>query len=175
MRKTILVATLALLLTTLGCQFKPQMLATPPTQPPDIPASQPSETPAAKPGIEMIEPTATFTVIKVSTDTVAITLRPRSSECPHLESRLYDLIVAQDPTDLARTMGLFYEDGATRVVIQLATPETDTSFLAEYGAQIETQTGSLVQALVPPERLCDLSNDPQVKFVREPQAPALPQ
>lgn len=173
MRKTILVATLALLLTTLGCQFKPQMLETPPTQPPDIPTSQPSETPAAKPGIEMIEPTVTFTVTKVSTDTVAITPRPRSSECPHLESRLYDLTVAQDPTDLAQTMGIFYEDDATRVVIQLAAPRTDISFLGEYGAQIKTQTESLVEALVPVEKLCDLSNDPQVKSVREPHVPVL--
>jgi hypothetical protein len=174
MRKTIFVPTLALLLAILSCQFTPQTLETQPAQPSNTPAIQPSETPA-EPGMEMIEPTVTFTITQVITDTVAITPRPHSSECPNLESRLYDLTVAQDPENLAQTKGLFYENGATRVVIQLATPEADTSFLAEYGVQIETQTGSLVQALVPPERLCDLSNDPRVKFVREPQAPALPQ
>jgi hypothetical protein len=175
MRKTILVATIALLLLTLGCQPKPQAQEAPVARPSDAPACQPSETPAAKPGMEMVEPTVTFATIEVSTGTVSVTPHPRSSECPYLESHLYDLIVAEDPVGLAQTMGLFYEDGATRVVIQLATHEADISFLSEYGAQVETQTESLVQALVPVEKLCDLSNDPRVRFVRGPHAPTLPQ
>jgi hypothetical protein len=174
MRKTIHVATLALLLTILGCQFKPQTLETPPTQPSDVPASPPSKTPTVEPEKEMIEPTVTFTVAQVSTDTISITPHPRPSECPHLESGLYDLAVAQNPVELAKATGLFYEDGKTRVVVELATPETDISFLAKYDAQIETQAGSLVQALVPLAELCNLSNDPQVLFVRKPNIATSP-
>lgn len=174
MRKTILVATIGLLLLTLGCQPKPQAQEAPAVQPSNAPASQPSETPAVKPGMEMIEPAVTFTAIQVSTDTVSIAPHPRPSDCPQLEFRLYELSVAEDHVDFAQTTGLFYDGGATRVVIQLATPETDTSFLGDYGAQIETQTESLVQALVPVGKLCDLSNDPRVRFVREPHTPTLP-
>ena len=169
-----LVAAIAVPLAALSCQYLPQALEAPTMQPSDVPTSQPSETPAAAPGIEMIEPTATFALTQVSTDTISATLRPRPTGCPHLESRLYDLTVAEDPAGFAQTMDLFYEGGATRVVIQLATPGADTSFLAEYAARIETQTESLVQALVPAEELCDLSNDPQVKFVRGPSAPESP-
>jgi hypothetical protein len=175
MRKIVLVVTIALLLATLGCQHQPQALEASTTQPSDVPTSQPSQTPVVRPDTGMVEPTVTLAIIQVITDTVAITPRPRPSDCPHLESRLYDLIVAEDPADLAQTTGLFYEDNATRVVIELASPETDASFLAEYGARTETQTGSLVQALVPLTKLCDLSNNPRVEFVREPRTAISPQ
>ncbi len=122
----------------------------------------------------MLQPTAPFTVTQVDTDTVSITPPPRRSECYHLESRLYDLTVAENPVELARTTGLFYEDGATRVVIQLTASGADVAFLAGYGAEVETQTQSLVQARVPLEKLCSLADDLRVKFVRVPQDAVAP-
>jgi hypothetical protein len=173
MRKTILVATFALLLTT-GCQFEHQKIEAPTVQPSDIPTSQPSQTPVAKPEMEMIEATVTFTITQLSTDTVAIPPRTLPSECPHLESRLYDLAMSPNPVAFAQTTGLFYEDGVTRTVVELATPETDIAFLAKYDAQIEKQAGSLVQVLVPLAELCNLSNDSQVQFVRGPNVAVSP-
>lgn len=138
-------------------------------QPSRTPTSQPAKIVPVQPEGEMIEPTAAFSTIQVNTDTVSIVSPPHKIECPHLESSLLNLSVSEDPEAFAQSHLLFYAENATRATIELLTPNDDTSFLSEYNAHIETQTESLVQALVPLPDLCALSNDPQVKFVHAPR------
>lgn len=174
MRQAIPVVLTILLLSIVSCQPILPLQEASTKQLSDVSDSQQTMTTSTAPGQEMIAPTVILTTEEVSPGTAPFTPLPRPADCPQLESRLYDLTVAENPVELAKTMGLFYEDGDTRVIVQLVTPGANTSFLTEYGAQIETQTESLVQVLVPLENLCDLSNDPHAKSVRSQRAAALP-
>jgi len=148
------------------------MREAPPSYPFHTPSNPPSELPGT--GIEMVQPTATFVVAQVDTQTVLLTPLSGRSTCLLLESRLYDLTVAEDPATFAQTAGLFYENGATRVVIQLAAPDAESTFLADYGAEVESSTPALIQARVPLEMLCPLADDDRVQSIRIPQSIVMP-
>lgn len=90
----------------------------------------------------------------------------KPADCPKLESRLYQLVTAPNPTEFARTSDLAYADGSVRVVIELRSK--DESLPPGYSIKVETRSNELVQASVPLNELCKLSNEPQVKFIREP-------
>lgn len=153
MGRILLAVMSALLLAASGCQS----------------ATQPSEPPASMSGAEAVVPTAIFSTTQVTAVAIPNTAPSKASECPQMESRLYDLTTATDPAAFAQSHGLYYGDGRTRVVVVLVAPEAGTSILTQYDAQVETRYESLVQVLVPPAELCDLSNDPQVQFVRAPR------
>lgn len=158
------------LLFGIGCQPQMREALTPHAS--HTPSSPPSELPGT--GIEMVQPTATFAVAQVDTQTVLLTPLSRRSTCLLLESRLYDLTVAEDPATFAQTAGLFYENGATRVVIQLAAPDAESAFLADYGAEVERYTSALIQARVPLEMLCPLADDDRVQSIRTPHGVVIP-
>ena len=87
-----------------------------------------------------------------------------AEDCPRLNSQLLQLVNAPDPAEFASSAGLEMEDGAVRAVVELA-GETMPGI---EGVVVERSYANLIQALVPIELLCDLSNDPQVKVVRPP-------
>jgi len=87
----------------------------------------------------------------------------KSISCPRLDSRLYQLSQSENTAEEAARLGLPVEGGRVRVIIELnpgAAPPNVT------GVTIETTASGLVQALVAPSALCDLSNAPGVSFVR---------
>jgi hypothetical protein len=157
-----------------NCRPSPQVdekRAAPPAQ---QPLNQPLETAPASLNGEMIEPTTPFSVMQVTTDTIQVAPVPRTNKCPRLESTLLNLSTAENPAAFAQSNRLFYDGAATRVIIELPTADAGISFLNEYNAQIESETESLVQALVPLTDLCALANDSQIKFIRVPRGAVTP-
>jgi len=116
----------------------------------------------------MIEPATSFSITQITTNTVHVNPNPRTNDCPQLDSTLLTLTTIDTPEAFAQANNLFYDEGQTRVVIELAAPKPDTSFLNKYHLHIETQTDLLIQALAPLGTLCALSNNPEITFVSIP-------
>jgi hypothetical protein len=148
-----------------GCQPAPAPTS-PVTRPPHIPEQN---TPPAITGSGMIEPATSFSVTQIITNTVHINPNPRTNDCPHLDSTLRTLATIDTPESFAQAHNLFFDEGQTRIVIELGTPKPDTSFLNKYHLHIETETDSLIQALAPLDTLCALSNNPEITFVSIPR------
>lgn len=94
------------------------------------------------------------------------TATPKQASCEKVESRLYGLTVAGDPSAYAANNRLHYVNGSVRAIIELGS-QTD-SLPAGYAVTVEAKQGAMVQALVPVSDLCNLSNEPEVRFVRAP-------
>lgn len=92
----------------------------------------------------------------------------KPTDCPRLESRLYQLMTAADPARAAADLGLFYEDGRVRVIVELADPTAADPQHPDL--VIEGRFRDLVQARVPPAALCAISHLPGIQFVRGPAA-----
>lgn len=90
----------------------------------------------------------------------------KPTDCPQLESRLYELMVAADPARAAADLGLTYEDGRVRVIVELA--DAATPIPQHPDLVVEGRFSNLVQGRVPPATLCALSRLPDVRFVRAP-------
>jgi hypothetical protein len=93
------------------------------------------------------------------------------SECPALDSQLYQLTKADNPLLLAEQLGFRTKDGKLHVLLVLTSEET--AFLIDFGAELGTQSGNQVQAFVPIDQLCDLANTDSVLAIRPP-AQAVP-
>ena len=91
--------------------------------------------------------------------------------CPKLEDRLYRLAQAEDPAQFARQNGLDYVEGQVRVIVEMVEPEA--AIPEKYASLIESRSDGLVQMLIPPKELCELSQEPEVKLVRVP-LPSVP-
>ena len=94
------------------------------------------------------------------------------NDCPSLDSTLAQIVASPDPLEQARQSLLTVKDGKIQVVLVLS--QQDTDFLQSYDVEIGTQTGTQVQAFVPPGRLCDLAKTAEVLTIR-PAAQAIPQ
>ena len=94
------------------------------------------------------------------------------NDCPGLDSALAQVAASPDPLEQARQSLLTVKDGKIQVVLLLS--QGDTGFLQNYDVEIGRQTGSQVQAFVPPGRLCDLANTDEVLTI-SPAAQAIPQ
>lgn len=90
------------------------------------------------------------------------TREPR--ECRALDSQLFDLSQADDPTALAERLGFIVRGDSVQVLLVLESDDTD--FLEDFGAEPGTQVGSEVQAFVPFDQLCDLSQADPVLAIR---------
>jgi hypothetical protein len=95
------------------------------------------------------------------------------SDCPGLDSTLARVVASPDPLEQARQSLLTVKDGKIQVVLVLS-QEEDTAFLQDYDVEIGSQSGTQVQAFVPPDRLCDLANTDEVLTI-SPAAQAVPQ
>lgn len=83
---------------------------------------------------------------------------------PKLESILLQLIQANDPQDFSRAHNVYLKDGKVRVIIEFS---DGTISLPDY-VQEETRYGNRVQALVPLEKIEDLTMEKNVTFIRTP-------
>lgn len=92
----------------------------------------------------------------------------KTNPCPKLEDRLYRLAQAQEPAQFAQQTGLHYLEGRVRVVIEMV--DLGAAVPTKYPLLVESRSDGLIQALVPLDILCDLSQEPQVKLVRSPLA-----
>jgi hypothetical protein len=94
------------------------------------------------------------------------------SDCSGLDSALAQVIASPDPLEQARQSLMTVKDGKIQVVLVLS--QEDTTFLQDYEVEIGTQSGTQVQAFVPPDRLCDLAKTDEVLAINLP-AQAVPQ
>jgi hypothetical protein len=100
-------------------------------------------------------------------------LAPREqSDCPDLDSLLFQITQAPDPIGLAEQLPVRIREDKVQVLLLL--DREDTGFLRDFGVEIGTQSGTQVQAFVPVSQLCDLANTDEVLAIRLP-AQAAPQ
>ena len=120
-------------------------------------------------------PTPQFSTTEIPADKLTapeVGAPAAQSDCPGLDSTLAHVAASPDPLEQARQSLLTVKDGRIQVVLVLSQP--DTGFLRDYDVEIGTQTGSQVQAYVPPGRLCDLAKTDEVLTI-SPAAQAVPQ
>lgn len=86
--------------------------------------------------------------------------------CPKLDTRLYQLTQSENPSEFAEANKLHFSDGKVRVVIVLA--DTLSIVSSEFHIVSEGQAGNLLQAMVPIDQLCELSEEPYIDFIRPP-------
>ncbi len=88
-----------------------------------------------------------------------------------LESRLIQLAETHnsggDVADMAARHGIYFRDEKIRVIIELE--GDDTPIPEGYNIEVEGRRESLVQALVPVDKLYEISEAPGVNYVRVPQ------
>jgi hypothetical protein len=130
------------------------------------PSSQPDSAPQNAP------PTPEFSTTQVPSDFQAAPEQPAQGDCPGLDSTLARVVASPDPLEQARQSLLTVKDGKIQVVLVLN--QEDVGFLQNYDVEIGTQSGTLVQALVPPGQLCDLAKTDEVLAINLP-AQAVPQ
>jgi len=100
-------------------------------------------------------------------------LYPREqSDCPDLDSLLFQITRAPDPLALAEQSQLKVKEDKVQVLLILDCEDTD--FLQDFEVEMGTQSGTQVQAFVPVNQLCDLANTDKVLAIRLP-AQAIPQ
>ncbi len=105
--------------------------------------------------------------IKISPQTQEL---QKSIKCPGLDSQLNQLIQANDPSGTAEALGFKLSGDKIQVLITLT--DENTSFLADFDAEVGTQSGTQVQAYVPIDQLCQLANKDTVLAIR-PAAQAI--
>jgi hypothetical protein len=93
------------------------------------------------------------------------------ANCPNLEERLVGLMQADDPGAYAFKYDLQFEideeeEGWIRVIIEMERVNDKIPIDYLYTVQEETRYGKSVQARSRIPVLCDLSNEPQVEYVR---------
>ena len=93
------------------------------------------------------------------------------SDCPGLESQLYQVTQAEDPLSMAEQVGLTLKDNKVQILFVLEGEETD--FLLAYDVELGTQSGNQVQGYAPVDRLCELANLDAVLAIRRPAQPVL--
>ncbi|MFH1712943.1 MAG: hypothetical protein ABH896_02030 [Candidatus Jacksonbacteria bacterium] len=86
-----------------------------------------------------------------------------------LETQLYRLTQAKNPSSFAEEHNIYLADNKARVVIEL--PDELTRISPEFNLIEEGRAGKLLQALVPISKLCELSEEPSIHFIRKPLSP----
>jgi hypothetical protein len=94
------------------------------------------------------------------------TLRSPLPECGKLDGIFLPVLEATDPLEMARALKMKVKGEKIQVMIVL--DSADTSFLRDFEAEVDKQSGDQVQAYVPIARLCDLANDERVLAVYPP-------
>jgi len=94
------------------------------------------------------------------------------SDCPGLDSLLFQITQAPDPLEMAEQLQLKVKEDKIQVLLIL--DHEDTGFLQDFGVEVGAQSGTKVQAFVPINQLCDLANTDEVLAIRPP-AQAVPQ
>ena len=82
-----------------------------------------------------------------------------------LESALYELTKSEDRNGFAQSHGLVVIDGKVRVTIELV--NTNYKLPSNFGGE-ESRYENLIQALVQIDKIEELADDPNIKFIRPP-------
>lgn len=130
--------------------------------------------PAAGPTPQQESTTSEFATVEgeIDAEISPDTIPPREpSECPALDSQLFQLTQADDPPRLAEQLGFAVRDGKVQVLIVLQ--GGDSAFLQDFGVEPGDQSGNELQAYAPFDQLCNLANSAQVAAVR-PAAQPIP-
>lgn len=120
------------------------------------------------------QPTNEFKTMEIQPDAqVSTPAKPvrEDTECPELDSQLYQLIQLDDPAGEAAKLGMKVKEDKVQVMITLM--DENTAFLSDFDAELGTQSGSLAQAYVPFSQLCRLANVDSVLAIR-PAAQPIP-
>ena len=128
-----------------------------------VAASQPDAAPQNAP------PTPEFSTMQIPADKLAApeAAEPAATErLPGLDSTLAQVAASPDPLEQARQSLLTVKDGKIQVVLVLS--QEDTGFLKDYDVEVGTQSGTQVQAFVPPGQLCDLAKTDEVLAINRP-------
>ncbi len=88
------------------------------------------------------------------------------SECPDLDSVLYQIVQAPDPIKLAEQYQL--RVNGDKIQVLLIIESNEVSFLRDYEVEIGKQSGNQVQAFVAIQHLCTLANTEEVLAIRQP-------
>lgn len=162
----------------LGCVQQPPALPPPaaevepatftpiPLPTPTLPSADPEQN---------ISPPPEFgtTEIKPDQQRLPDNLQPnKPTNCPDLESTLFQVAQSPHPLKLAEQLHLKIKDDKVQVLLILASE--DISFLQNFEVELGTQVGVQVQAFVPIDQLCNLANAAEVLAIRLP-AMAVPQ
>jgi hypothetical protein len=110
-----------------------------------------------------------FVVADIGTfDINRITKKPE-----RLESSLRQIAESyasgDDVIDLAEQQGIYVKDEKLRIIIELE--QEDTPLPEGYNIEVEGRHGSLVQAMIPIDKLDELTEAPGVKYIRAPKKP----
>lgn len=98
----------------------------------------------------------------------ALTALPPKEQraCPNLDSRLLQIVEADEPLALAQQLGLPLQADLIQVALVLQTD--DTAFLESLGVVVSGQSGQEVQAYAPVNLLCELAERTEIAAVRLP-------
>lgn len=116
-----------------------------------------------------VPPTPEFDTTQLGPDDMQVSpgdLQPQQSDCPDLESQLFQLTQASDPLELAAQLQLKVK--GDKILVLLVLDSERTAFLQDFGVEIDRQSGNEVQAFVPINKLCDLANTDEVLAIRLP-------
>ena len=89
------------------------------------------------------------------------------SKDPKLDSLLSQLINSPDMSGFAQAHNLYMQDGRIRVVVEIV---NETALLPDYVLE-ETRYKTKIQALVPVEKIAELSGETNVTFIEAPLKP----
>ena len=96
----------------------------------------------------------------------------KSQSCLKLDSALNQVVASSNPLETARNLNLRISEEKIQVSLLLA--GDDPGFLEEYGVDTGSQSGQKIQAFVPVEKLCEISNLEEVIAIRIPAEVILP-
>jgi len=156
--KLLLIAVWGCLVTLVGAC----VAAPPPTRQPEALSQDAPRTPE----LSTTQVQTGFQASPISTPVAA------DNDCPGLDSTLAQVAASPDPLEQARQSLLTVKNDKIQVVLLLS--QQDADFLQSYDVEVGTQTGTQVQAFVPPGRLCDLAKTDEVLTI-SPAAQAIPQ
>jgi hypothetical protein len=131
------------------------------------------QSPAPKEGMYM--PTNEFDTVEMESDAgFDLDTMPtrEKNECSALDSRLYQLTLAENPLINAEKLGFTINNGKVQVMFVLVSEEA--GFLLDYGVEIGKQSGNRVQGFAPIDQLCGLAESETVLAIRPAAQAVLP-
>ena len=96
----------------------------------------------------------------------------KSPACPKLDSLLNQVVASPDPLSMAASLNLRVYEGKVQVSLLLGSD--DPSFLKDFGVEPGSKVGQEIQAFIPIEQLCEISNLEKVVAIRVPAGAILP-
>lgn len=96
--------------------------------------------------------------------------------CEKIDQKIHEVIKSLNKEETAKHYGLFYQDGKLRVHLIFSTritPEEKEKIYSTYEVNVEKETGQMVRAMVPVERIMELGDNPLILFIKIPDKPLI--